>query len=101
MRLHSLLAFAAAGIMLMPLAANAGKISADKRGEYMDACIQAATAKGLDAKTANQHCTCGRDALEKNFTDKEIAALDSNEGVDAQLKQRAQAAVMNACAAKK
>ncbi|MHA6196246.1 hypothetical protein ACX3YG_17950 [Pseudomonas wadenswilerensis] len=100
MRLHSLLALAAAGALLMPLSANAGKFPAGKEGTYMDQCIQAATSQGLDAKTANGHCKCGKEAIEKNFTDKEIADLDSTEGVDANLKERAQAAVKNACSPK-
>ncbi|MDR0281671.1 MAG: hypothetical protein LBJ37_27745 [Paucimonas sp.] len=101
MRLHSLLALAAAGALLMPLAAHAGKFPAGKDGTYMDQCIQTATGKGLDVNTANKHCKCGKEAIEKNFSDKEIAALDSTTGVDANLMQRAQTAVQNACAPKK
>ncbi|MEE1920662.1 hypothetical protein V0R50_15350 [Pseudomonas sp. 148P] len=101
MRLHSLLALAAAGALLMPLAANAGKFPPGKEGTYMDQCIQAANGQGVDAKTANGHCKCGKEAIEKNFTDKEIAALDSTTGVDAALMQRAQTAVKTACPPKK
>jgi hypothetical protein len=100
MRLHSLLALAAAGALLMPLAANAGKCPEGKKSSYMTQCVDTAESKGLDFKTANKHCECGAKALETNFTDAEIQALDTKNGVDAQLMQRAQAAVQKACAPK-
>ncbi|MDF0731683.1 hypothetical protein P0Y43_13275 [Pseudomonas entomophila] len=97
MRLQSLLALAAAGALLLPVTATAGNFPAGKEGAYMDQCIQVASGQGVDAKTANMHCKCGADAIKKNFTDKEIQDLDSKDGVDAKLMQRAQAAVSAAC----
>jgi len=100
MRLHSLLALAAASVLLLPMGANAGPWPAGKKGQYMDQCVQVATGQGVDAKTADTHCKCGADAIEKNFTTAEIEDLDSKDGVDAKLMQRAQTAVANACTKK-
>ncbi|HCN44271.1 MAG TPA: hypothetical protein DIT18_00315 [Pseudomonas sp.] len=100
MRLHSLLALAAAGTLLLPLAANAGPWPAGKKGEYMDQCVQVATGQGVSASTADAHCKCGANAIEKNFTTQEIEELDSKTGVDEKLKRRAQNAVQTACAPK-
>ncbi|MHC6226063.1 hypothetical protein ACYU03_15035 [Pseudomonas sp. X10] len=100
MRFQSLLALTAAGALLLPLAANAGPWPAGKKGAYMDQCVQVATGQGVDAKTADQHCKCGADAIEKNFTTQEIEDLDSKDGVDARLMQRAQAVVTESCAPK-
>lgn len=97
MRVPSLLALAAAGALLLPVAANAGNFPAGKEAHYMTQCQQVASGQGVDAATAKKHCTCGAEAIKKNFTDKEIADLDSTDGVDAKLMQRAQAAVQNAC----
>ncbi|HGY9625382.1 hypothetical protein WCE02_05590 [Pseudomonas juntendi] len=99
MRLQSLLALTAASALLLPLAAQA-EWPAGKKGAYMDQCVRVATAQGVDAKTADQHCKCGADAIEKNFTKAEIEDLDSKDGVDAKLMQRAQSAVKQACAPK-
>ena len=52
---------------------------------------------GLDAKAAQQHCTCGATAIEKNFSDDEIKDLNSSDGVDAKLMQKAQTVVKQAC----
>lgn len=97
MRVPSLLALAAAGALLLPVAANAGNFPAGKEAHYMTQCQQVASGQGVDAATAKKHCTCGAEAIKKNFTDKEIADLDSTDGVDAKLMQRAQTAVQNAC----
>lgn len=101
MRLHSLLALAAAGSLLLPLAANAGPWPAGKKGEYMDQCVQVASSQqGVTAAQADKHCKCGADAIEKNFTTAEIEQLDSKDGIDTKLRDRAQAAVKSACAPK-
>jgi len=100
MRLQSFLALAAAATLLMPLAANAETRPEDKKGAYMERCVQAATGQGLNAQAAGKHCECGADALKKNFTTKEIEDLDSEAGVDAKLKERARAVVTQACVPK-
>ena len=100
MRFQSLLALAAAGAMMLPLGANAGPWPAGKKGDYMDQCVQVATGQGISAKQADQHCKCGADAIERNFTTQEIEQLDSKTGVDAKLVSRAQNAVKTACAPK-
>ncbi|HDS1680162.1 TPA: hypothetical protein QEM39_001675 [Pseudomonas putida] len=97
MRVPSLLALAAAGALLLPVAANAGNFPAGKEGHYMTQCQQVASGKGLDAATAKKHCECGAQAIKKNFTDKEIAELDSTDGVDANLMKKAQMTVQAAC----
>ncbi|NIE73069.1 hypothetical protein F3J44_18730 [Pantoea sp. Tr-811] len=97
MRVPSLLALAAAGALLLPLAANAGNFPAGSEQSYMTQCEKAAGAQGVDAATAKKHCDCGAQAIKKNFTDKEIADLDSKDGVDAKLMQRAQSVVQAAC----
>ncbi|MBF8746962.1 MULTISPECIES: hypothetical protein [Pseudomonas putida group] len=100
MRVPSLLALAAAGALLLPVAANAGNFPAEKEGHYMTQCQQVASGQGVDAAAAKKHCECGAQAIKKNFTDAEIADLDSTDGVDAKLLQRAQTIVRQACAPK-
>lgn len=97
MRLHSLLALAAAGALLLPVAANAGNFPPGKEAGYMAQCTQVASGQGVDAATAKKHCECGAQAIKKNFNDKEIEDLDSNDGVDAKLMQKAQAVVQATC----
>ncbi|WEL53659.1 hypothetical protein PZ739_17660 [Pseudomonas kermanshahensis] len=97
MRFPSLLALSVAGALLLPVAANAGSFPAGAKQTYMTQCVDAATAKGLDKKSAEQHCTCGSKAIEKNFSDEEIKDLDSKDGVDAKLMQKAQTVVQQAC----
>ncbi|UVK81448.1 hypothetical protein LOY46_17985 [Pseudomonas sichuanensis] len=97
MRLPSLLAACAVSALLLPLAATAGDFPAGKETNYMAQCQQAAKAQGVDAATATKHCTCGAQAIKKNFTNKEIEDLDSSDGVDAKLMRDAQAAVQAAC----
>ena len=101
MRLQSLLALTAAGALLLPMAAQAATWPAGKKDAYMQQCVQVATGKGLDAKTADAHCKCGADAIEKNFSTAQIEELDSKDGVDAKLMKQAQDTVMQACAPKK
>ena len=100
MRLQSLLALTAAGALLLPMAAQADW-PAGKKDAYMQQCVQVATGQGLDAKTADAHCKCGAEAIKKNFSEAEIKELDSKDGVDAKLMQRAQTVVEKACTAKK
>ncbi|PWB35640.1 hypothetical protein DCO48_01770 [Pseudomonas sp. SDI] len=101
MRLQSLLTLAAAAALLLPLGANAGPWPAGKKGAYMDQCVQVASQQGVSATVADQHCKCGANAIEKNFSTAEIEQLDSKTGVDAKLMKRAQDAVTAACAPKK
>ena len=100
MRVPSLLALAAAGALLLPVAANAGNFPAGKEAGYMAQCTQVAKGQGVDDATAKKHCGCGAQAIKKNFTDAEIADLDSNDGVDAKLMQKAQSVVQQSCAPK-
>ncbi|MDR6711282.1 hypothetical protein J2W83_000872 [Pseudomonas hunanensis] len=100
MRFPSLLALTAAGALLLPLAATAGDFPAGKEAAYMTQCQQVATGQGVDAATAKNHCSCGATAIKKNFTDEEIKDLDSKDGVDAKLMQKAQSVVQTACKAK-
>jgi hypothetical protein len=97
MRVPSLLALVAAGALLLPVAANAGNFPAGKEGHYMTQCQQVASGQGVDAAAAKKHCECGAQAIKKNFTDKEIADLDSTDGVDANLMKKAQMTVQAAC----
>lgn len=97
MRLQSLLAFAA---LSLPFAATAGEWPAGKHDAYMSQCEQVATGQGLNAQAAKAHCQCGAQAIQKNFSTAEIEALDSKNGVDPKLAERARTAVTQACAAK-
>ena len=97
MRLHSLPALAAASALLLPVAANAGNFPPGKEAGYMAQCTQVASGQGVDAATAKKHCECGAQAIKKNFSDKEIEDLDSKDGVDAKLMQKAQTVVQAAC----
>ncbi|WP_079228838.1 hypothetical protein [Pseudomonas putida] len=97
MRVPSLLALVAAGALLLPVAANAGNFPPGKEGHYMTQCQQVASGQGVDAAAAKKHCECGAQAIKKNFTDKEIADLDSTDGVDANLMKKAQMTVQAAC----
>ncbi|MCE5981780.1 hypothetical protein ABE525_06170 [Pseudomonas wadenswilerensis] len=99
MRLQSLLALAAAGALLLPFSAHA-EWSAERKAAYMTQCVQVATQQGVDAKKADQHCKCGAQAIGKNFTQAEIEDLDSKDGVDAKLMQKAHKVVQEACAPK-
>lgn len=51
MRVPSLLALAAAGALLLPVAANAGNFPAGKEAAYMTQCTQVASGQGVDAAT--------------------------------------------------
>ncbi|WP_176514286.1 hypothetical protein [Pseudomonas faucium] len=97
MRVPSLLALAAAGALLIPLAATAGNFPAGQEAGYMSQCKQVAQGQGLDAASADKHCACGAQAIKKNFTDAEIKDLNSTDGVDAKLMQKAQTVVQAAC----
>ncbi|MBJ9974301.1 hypothetical protein IAE35_00255 [Pseudomonas sp. S75] len=97
MRIQSLLAACAASL-LMPLAAQAqGKFPEGAEQAYTAQCQQVAQGKGLDQATAKKHCDCGAQAIKQNFNDNEIAELDSKNGVNPQLLQKAQTVVQKAC----
>ncbi|MDC0711845.1 hypothetical protein POL68_25475 [Stigmatella sp. ncwal1] len=100
MRNPTLVSIVVAATLLFPLAGRAASWPAEKKKAYMDQCVQVATGQGVDAKTADKHCKCGADAIEKNFTAAEIEDLDSKDGVDPKLMQRAQSAVQKACTPK-
>jgi hypothetical protein len=102
MRIQSLLALTTASVLLLPLSVQAGAWPPGKKGDYLDQCITAAAAQpGMTMTTAKKHCDCGANAIEKNFTTREIEQLDSRTGVDAALVKRAQDAVRAACAPQK
>ncbi len=96
MRLSSIVLLSTS--VLLPLTVEASGWPAGKKAGYMNQCVQVAMSQGIDAKTADQHCQCGANAIEKNFTTQEIEALDSKDGVDAKLMMRAQVAVSQSCA---
>lgn len=60
MRVPSLLALAAAGALLLPMAANAGNFPAGKEAAYMTQCTQVAQGQGVDAATAKSTATVAR-----------------------------------------
>lgn len=60
MRVPSLLALAAAGALLLPVAANAGNFPAGKEAAYMTQCTQVASGQGVDAATAKNTATAAR-----------------------------------------
>ncbi|WEK33031.1 MAG: hypothetical protein P0Y58_12855 [Candidatus Pseudomonas phytovorans] len=97
MRFQSLLAVCAMSALL-PLAAHAGDFPPGKEQGYMAQCREVATGQGVSAEMATKHCSCGAQAIKKNFTDAEIADLDSKDGVDAKLMAKAQTVVKQACA---
>lgn len=99
MRLSSIVLLSAS-VLLLPLTVEAGGWPAGKKTEYMDQCVQVAMGQGVDAKTADNYCKCGAAAIEKNFTAREIEDLDSKDGVDARLMQRAQVVISRACSFK-
>ncbi|WP_412460254.1 hypothetical protein ACK2SD_15645 [Pseudomonas sp. SC11] len=97
MRVQSLLAACAASVLLLPLAAHAGNFPPGGEQEFMAKCQVAATARGVSATEAKQHCECGATALKAKLSDKKIQDLDSNNGVDVSLKQEAENVVKAAC----
>ncbi|MDF9617690.1 hypothetical protein P5705_08560 [Pseudomonas entomophila] len=97
MRLQPLLAVWAVSALL-PLAANAGSFPAGTEQPYMTECMQTAHGRGVDATTAENLCKCGAKVIKEKFNDKEIKDLTTAEdGVDANLKQKAQMAVQATC----
>jgi len=95
MRLQSLLALAATSALLLPLGAHAGKLP----GGYLEACVANAQQvnKAMSKDQATKHCDCAGKAIEKNFSNDEIADLDSRDGVDARVMKRAETLVKRAC----
>jgi len=74
MRLKYLLPIAASLAALLPLSASAGEWPAGAKQEYMTQC-QAAAKQQVDAATAEKHCSCGANVIEKKFTTAEIKQL--------------------------
>lgn len=95
MRLQSLLALAATSALLLPLGAHAGKLPSG----YLEACVANAQQvnPALSKAQSEQHCGCAGQVIEKNFSDSEIADLDSRDGVDAKVMQRAEKLVKASC----
>ncbi|MFK8331854.1 hypothetical protein M2D63_017755 [Pseudomonas sp. BJa5] len=95
MRLQPLLALAAASALLLPLGAHAGKLPAG----YLEACVANAQQlnKAMTTDQATKHCDCAGKAIENNFSDAQIADLDSRDGVDAGVMRRAEEAVKKSC----
>ncbi len=89
MRLQSLLALAATGALLLPMAAQAAS-AADENSDFMKSCVQQATGQGVDAAKAKSHCSCTANGFEKDFTKAELEDLDTaKDGVDAKVQKRA------------
>ena len=98
MRLHSLLALAATGALLLPLGANAGTVPPG----YLTSCVASASAQpGMTKPAAEKHCSCSVNVIEKKFSDAEIKDHNSTEGVDQALKDKAIKLVTQACKAQK
>ena len=100
MRMTHLFAFAAPLALLLPLTAHADNWPAGTKNEYMKDCVAAAS-KSIDQKTATQHCECGANKLNENFTSAEIEALMSKtKQPSAELRTKALDAIQ-ACRATK
>ncbi len=67
MRVPSLLALAAAGALLLPVAANAGNFPAGKEAAYTAQCTQVAGSQGVDAATAKKTLRLRRTSDQKEF----------------------------------
>ena len=94
MRLHSLLALAATGALLLPLGANAGTVPPG----YLTSCVATASAQpGMTKQSAEKHCSCSVNVIEKNFSDAEIKELNSTDGADQKLIDKATQLVTKAC----
>ncbi len=100
MRVPSLLALAAAGALLLPVAANAGNFPAGKEAAYTAQCTQVAGSQGVDAATAKT-LRLRRTSDQKEFYRRRDCRPDSKDGVDAKLMQKAQTVVQQACAPKR
>jgi uncharacterized low-complexity protein len=98
MRLPSLLALAATGALLLPISVQAAPSS--ENSPFMQNCVQQATSQGLAKTAAESHCKCADETIQKNFTKAQIEDLDSRDGVDAKLMQKAQTLVQQQCAGK-
>ena len=75
MKLLRVLALLAPVALTMPISAHAAMTPAEK-STFITECT-AAAGKSLKADAAKAHCECGAQQVNKNFTDKEIAALNS------------------------
>ncbi|KAJ6782063.1 hypothetical protein PWT90_03141 [Aphanocladium album] len=77
-----------------------GKFPPGEEERFLSQCQQVATAQGFDSATVNRYCACGAAVLERDFTDAELSQLDSKDGADAKLLQKAQRLVQKSCAPK-
>ncbi|AIR90735.1 hypothetical protein [Pseudomonas cremoricolorata] len=99
MRLKPLLAIVAATALSLPLAAHAGKFSAEAERSYTASCVKSSTDNGLSAEAAKQHCECGKKVLEKDFSDAQLKELNG-QNPKPTLVEQAQTAVAMACSKK-
>ena len=51
----------------------------------------------MTKQSAEKHCSCSVNVIEKNFSDAEIKELNSNDGVDQKLIDKATQLVTKAC----
>lgn len=68
-----------------------------EEAKYIKQCVQTAEHDHVDAKDAEAACKCAVAAIEKNFTDKEIKQLITQDGADLALFRRAEKVVFKAC----
>lgn len=97
MRLHSLLALAAACATALPVYAATGTIP--DKGNYMDQCIQEASKNLGSAAKANEHCKCSAGVLESNFSSAQIEQM-GKPGANSELIMQAQQKIAASCAKK-
>jgi hypothetical protein len=99
MRLYRLLTLAAPIAMLLPLSAQAAWPSG-ARDQYMNECIATAT-QSVDKATAQTHCTCGANVIEKKFSTAETKELNSQTAEGGALRARLLKEIDASCTAKK
>ncbi len=75
MKLLRVLALLAPVVLAVPLSAQAAMSPAEKT-KFITECTATAGEK-LPADAAKAHCECGADQVNKSFSDKEIAQLNS------------------------
>lgn len=100
MKLLRVLALLAPVALAMPFNAQAAMTDANKT-KFINECVATAGEK-LPAAAAKSHCECGASQVNKNFSDKEIAELNStNPPPTAALTQKLQKVVAANCVGKK
>ena len=96
MKLLRVLALLAPVALTMPISAHAAMTPAEK-STFITEC-KAAAGKTLKDDAAKAHCECGAQQVNKSFTDKEIAALNSKtEAPSTELTARLQKEVTDHC----